>query len=149
MLQSLFIMLREGLEAALIVGIVLAYLGKTDNRHRFGSIWLGTAAAIGVSLVAAGALFALVGGLVGPAEEIYEGAAMLTAVGVLTYMIFWMRQQALDIRVHLQALQKLREPYRTPLRESCGYYSTGGGFGQTELHHLSPRACYGRAKLTP
>ncbi|MDP2728573.1 MAG: iron uptake transporter permease EfeU [Dehalococcoidia bacterium] len=103
MLQSLFIMLREGLEAALIVGIVLAYLGRTGNRHRFGSIWLGTAAAVVVSLIAAGLLFALVGGLEGQAEEIYEGAAMLTAVGVLTYMIFWMRQQAVNIKAHLQA----------------------------------------------
>jgi high-affinity iron transporter len=96
-------MLREGLEAALIVGIVLAYLAKTGNRHRFGAVWLGTGAAIVASLVAAAVLFALAGGLEGTAEEIYEGAAMLTAVAVLTYMIFWMRQQAVNIKAHLQA----------------------------------------------
>lgn len=102
MLQSVFIMLREGLEASLIVGIVLAYLARTGNRHKFGSIWLGAGVAVGASLVVAGALFALVGGLEGPAEQIYEGAAMLTAVGVLTYMVFWMRKQAVNIKASLQ-----------------------------------------------
>ncbi|MDP2663693.1 MAG: iron uptake transporter permease EfeU [Dehalococcoidia bacterium] len=103
MLQSVFIMLREGLEASLIVGILLAYLSKTGNRSRFGSVWIGTGLAIGASLIAAALLFVLVGELVGTAEQIYEGTALLTAVAVLTYMIFWMRRQAVNLKGELQA----------------------------------------------
>ena len=93
---------REGLEASLIVGIVLAYLAKTDNRDRFRVIWAGTAAAIAVSIVTGAALFFTVGALEGRAEQIFEGAAMLSAVGVLTWMIFWMRKQAVNIKRELE-----------------------------------------------
>ena len=51
MLSTLLITLREGLEAALIIGIILAYLSTTGNRHRFRSVWIGISLAIVVSLV--------------------------------------------------------------------------------------------------
>ncbi len=103
MAGSLLIMLREGLEAALIVGIILGYLAKTGNRSRFGAVWAGVALAAAGSLLVGGAIFFTAGGLEGRAEEIFEGTAMFTAVGVLTYMIFWMRRQSINIRAHLQA----------------------------------------------
>jgi high-affinity iron transporter len=94
---------REGLEASLIVGIVLAYLAKTDNRQHFRTIWAGTAAAVLVSAVSGAALFFTVGELEGRAEQIFEGVAMLSAVAVLTWMIFWMRKQAMGIKRELEA----------------------------------------------
>jgi len=94
---------REGLEASLIVGIVLAYLAKTDNRQHFRTIWAGTAAAVLVSAVSGAALFFTVGELEGRAEKIFEGVAMLSAVAVLTWMIFWMRKQAMGIKRELEA----------------------------------------------
>ena len=94
---------REGLEASLIVGIVLAYLAKTDNRHRFKAIWVGTAAAILASIALGGALFFAVGELEGRSEQIFEGTTMLSAVAVLTWMIFWMRKQARNIKGELEA----------------------------------------------
>jgi high-affinity iron transporter len=93
---------REGLEASLIVGIVLAYLAKTDNRRHFNTIWLGTAAAVVVSVITGAALFFTVGALEGRAEQIFEGVAMLSAVAVLTWMIFWMRKQAVNIKRELE-----------------------------------------------
>ncbi|MBA2614695.1 MAG: FTR1 family protein [Actinobacteria bacterium] len=93
---------REGLEASLIVGIVLAYLAKTDNRRHFNTIWLGTAAAVAVSAVTGAALFFTVGALEGRAEQIFEGVAMFSAVAVLTWMIFWMRKQAVGIKRELE-----------------------------------------------
>ena len=94
---------REGLEASLIVGIVLGYLAKTENRRYFRTIWLGTAAAVAASVVTGAALFFTVGELEGRAEQIFEGIAMLSAVAVLTWMIFWMRKQAVNIKRELEA----------------------------------------------
>jgi high-affinity iron transporter len=94
---------REGLEASLIVGIVLAYLAKTENRRYFRLIWLGTAAAVAASIATGAALFFTVGELEGRAEQIFEGLAMLSAVAVLTWMIFWMRKQAANIKRELEA----------------------------------------------
>jgi high-affinity iron transporter len=94
---------REGLEASLIVGIVLAYLAKTDNRSSFRIIWAGTAAAVALSVLLGAALFFTVGELEGRSEQIFEGVAMLSAVAVLTWMIFWMRKQAANIKRELEA----------------------------------------------
>jgi high-affinity iron transporter len=94
---------REGLEASLIVGIVLGYLAKTDNRIYFRVIWLGVAAAVALSIITGAALFFTVGELEGRAEQIFEGVAMLSAVAVLTWMIFWMRKQAVNIKRELEA----------------------------------------------
>jgi high-affinity iron transporter len=93
---------REGLEASLIVGIILAYLAKTDNRDRFRIIWAGAAAAILVSIVTGAALFFTLGELEGRSERIFEGFAMLSAVAVLTWMIFWMRKQARNVKGELE-----------------------------------------------
>ncbi len=101
MLSSLLITLREGLEAALIIGIILAYLARTENRQGFKPVWLGTSLAVVVSLIAGAAIYLLAGEFSGQAEEIFEGLAMFVAVGVLTWMIFWMRRQAVDIKAHL------------------------------------------------
>jgi len=101
--SSLLITLREGLEAALIIGIILAYLARTNNRHGFKPIWLGTSLAVLTSLVAGATIYLLAGEFSGRAEEIFEGIAMFVAVGVLTWMIFWMRKQAVDIKAHLHS----------------------------------------------
>jgi high-affinity iron transporter len=93
---------REGLEASLIVGIVLAYLAKTENKRYFRVIWLGTAAAVALSILLGAALFFTIGELEGRSEMLFEGFAMLAAVVVLTWMIFWMRKQARNIKHELE-----------------------------------------------
>ncbi len=103
MAPSFLITLREGLEAALIVGIVLAYLARTGNRDKAGVVWWGTALSVAASVVAGAAIFLTAGGIEGRAEELFEGTAMLVAAAVLTTMIFWMRRQAINIRAHLHA----------------------------------------------
>lgn len=119
MLGALLITLREGLEAALIIGIILAYLSTTSNRKGFKPVWTGTALAIVVSLVAGAAIYFSAGRLEGKAEEIFEGIAMWTAAGVLTWMIFWMRKQAINIKGHLHA----------QIQSALGSGSTLGLFG--------------------
>ena len=95
--------LREGVEAALIVSIVLAYLARTGNARHFGRIWLGTAAAVFLSIAVGVVLWVTIGGLSSPAEEYFEGSAMLLAAGVVTWMLFWMRRTAANIRGELHA----------------------------------------------
>ncbi|MBT3362591.1 MAG: iron transporter [Chloroflexi bacterium] len=103
MIASMLITLREGLEAALIIGIILAYLAKTGNRQAFKPVWIGVALAVAVSMIVGGIIFWTAGEFSGKGEEIFEGIAMFVAVGVLTWMIFWMRKQAAGIKAHLHS----------------------------------------------
>ena len=102
MVTGLLTGLREGVEAALIVAIVLAYLSKTGNRHQFGRIGFGVASAVVTSLVLGVVLFVTIGGLPEPYEQIFEGGAMLLATAVVTWMLFWMRRQAANAKGDLQ-----------------------------------------------
>ncbi|HSM38201.1 MAG TPA: iron uptake transporter permease EfeU [Candidatus Limnocylindrales bacterium] len=95
--------LREGVEAALIVSLILAYLAKTGNRRHFGRIWAGSGAAVALSVAVGVILFATIRGLEEPAEQIFEGIATLLAVMVVTWMLFWMRRTSANIRGELQA----------------------------------------------
>ncbi|MHB1414778.1 MAG: iron uptake transporter permease EfeU [Chloroflexota bacterium] len=97
MAGSFVITLREGLEASLIVAIVLAYLGRTGGQSYFRAVWAGVAIAVLLSLGAGAAIFFTVGSLEGRAEQLFEGSAMLLAAGVLTYMVVWMRGQSRNI----------------------------------------------------
>jgi len=101
MISALLITFREGLEAALIIGIVLAFLAKTGNRQWFKQVWWGTITAVLVSILVGAILFYSIGALEGRAEQIFEGSAMLLAAIILTWMIFWMRKQARSIKSQL------------------------------------------------
>ncbi|HID89234.1 MAG TPA: hypothetical protein EYH27_01925 [Anaerolineales bacterium] len=102
MLASGLITLREGLEAALIVGIVLSVLRRLGHADRARAVWAGVAAAVGSSLVVGLAIQRLGVAFEGRGEEIFEGATMLLAAVVLTWMIFWMRRQGRQIQTELE-----------------------------------------------
>jgi len=103
MVAAFLITLREGLEAALIVGIVLSVLRRLGRPGRRRTVWLGVAAAVAVSIAAGVLLNALGVAFEGRGEEIFEGIAMLVAAGVLTWMIFWMRRQGSGMRAELES----------------------------------------------
>jgi high-affinity iron transporter len=103
MLSSFLLALREGLEAALIIGIVLGTLRKMGNTRFLGSVWFGVGSAALASVAVALILNAVGASFSGEAEKIFEGITMLLAAGVLTWMIFWMRAQASTMQVGLQA----------------------------------------------
>ncbi len=103
MLAGFLIGLREGLEAALIVGLVLGILTQMKQERNRNVIWAGVAAAIVLSLAAAGILRWLGTSLEGTAEDIFEGAMMLLAAGVLTWMIFWMQRQGRMYQIGLES----------------------------------------------
>lgn len=94
MAASLLITLREGLEASLIIAILLTYLQKTNRWADARYVWNGAAAAIGVCVVAGTVIFVVLDGLKGKLEYAVEGFIALFAMAVLTHMIFWMRANA-------------------------------------------------------
>lgn len=101
--SGLLITLREGLEIALVLAIIIAYLNKVGRGDRLGAIWAGAAAAVAAS-VGTGLLFnQLVGEFEGKWEQFIEGVLAFAAVGVLTWMIFWMRGHARGITSELHA----------------------------------------------
>jgi high-affinity iron transporter len=95
--------LREGVEAALIVTIILAYLARTGNRRHFGPIWLGTGSAVLLSVAVGALLWITIHELPAPAEQIFEGTVLLVAAGVVTWMLFWMRRTAATVGQDLRA----------------------------------------------
>jgi len=95
--------LREGFEASLIVGIVLAFLNRTGRRDGFWAVWLGALAAAVISIAAGVTLWAIGTEFEGRAEHVWEGSIMLAAATMLTWMVFWMRSQARTIRKHLES----------------------------------------------
>jgi high-affinity iron transporter len=94
--------LREGVEAALIVAIVLAYLVRTGNAAQAPKVWLGAGLAVLASLVAGVVIFQTVGAFEEPYEQLFEATTFLIAAGVVTWMLFWMRRQSAGLRSQLQ-----------------------------------------------
>jgi len=92
---------REGLEAALILGIVLGVLRRVGRREQEKMVWLGAGLAALLSLAVGLTLYAVGVSFEGKAEEVFEGVAMLLAAGVLTWMIFWMNRQGRSIEAEL------------------------------------------------
>ena len=102
MISSFLITLREGLEAALIVAILLTYLGKTGRRDEGRFVWWGTFSAAAVCLVVGSLIFVLIDGLHGKVEYAVEGSIALAATIVLTHMIFWMRRNSQSLSAELR-----------------------------------------------
>lgn len=96
------IALREGIEAALIVSIILAYLRQVQAGDRAHLVWWGTLSAVALSIVLGTVIFAVGAEFEGTAEQVFEGVVTLSAVGVLTWMIFWMRRQGARVKTELQ-----------------------------------------------
>ena len=101
MISSLLIGLREGLEASIIVAILIAYLVKRDYRSQIKRVWFGVAAAVVVSLGAAGALALTSNELSETAEKTFAGITSLAAAGLITWLTFWMAQHARSLKQEL------------------------------------------------
>jgi high-affinity iron transporter len=102
-LPSFLITFREALEAALIVTIMITYLRKIGKQDLNKYSYLGAGSAVLLSLIAGIILQVFYGGLGEIASELFEGIASLTAVTVLTGMIFWMTKHSKEIKGAMEA----------------------------------------------
>jgi hypothetical protein len=103
MLPSYLLSLREGIEAALIVGIVLSALRQMRRTDLSMSVWAGVIGAILISILVAVVLTIFGLSLEGPAEPVFEGVTVFLAAAVLTWMIFWMNSHSRHIKGELEA----------------------------------------------
>jgi high-affinity iron transporter len=103
LLSSYVLALREGLEAALVLGIVLGALCQMGRLDLSASLWLGAGSAGLLSLLTAILLTILGLELKDPAEAIFEALTMLLAAGLLTWMIFWMSRRSRQFRTDLES----------------------------------------------
>lgn len=102
MIAAFLIMLREGLEAALITGIVATYLAQTGRRALMPAVWIGVFLAVGLSLFAGAGLQLMSAEFPQRAQELFEAVVGFIAVGILVSMVFWMRKAARSIKTQLQ-----------------------------------------------
>lgn len=102
MLANFLIGLREGLEAALIVGILITFAVKIDRKDIIPKIWSGVSAAIVTSLATGAAIFFILAEAGEAIEPIIVGSLSVLAAGLLTWMIFWMAKTARHLKGHLE-----------------------------------------------
>ncbi|PZQ88115.1 MAG: high-affinity Fe2+/Pb2+ permease [Leifsonia xyli] len=127
MLANLLIGLREGLEAGLVVGILVAYLKKLGRDELIPRLWIGIGIAIAFSLGVGAILTWGPYGLSFQAQEILGGSLSILAVGLVTWMIFWMLRHARGLRGELE------HELDTALARSAG----GAGWGLVLLGVVS------------
>ena len=102
MLGNALIGLREGLEAGLVVSILVAFLVRTGRRSELPKVWLGVGIAVVVSAGVTVALALAQQQLTFEAQETFGGVLSIIAVGFVTWMIFWMRRAARSISAELR-----------------------------------------------
>ena len=103
MLANFLIGLREGLEASLVVSILIAYLVKTGRRHDVRYLWSGVATAVVLVVIIFTTITIAIGSLPFRTQELVGGTLSILAAGLVTWMIFWMRRTARGLKRELES----------------------------------------------
>jgi high-affinity iron transporter len=104
MLATLVIFLREGVEASMIIAILLAYLNRIGRREHFRDVFVGVGAALLLATAGGIAAYLTIRSYDGSrVQTIFETVTYLVAASVLTYMTFWMRKHARSLSKELRA----------------------------------------------
>ncbi|WP_406300350.1 FTR1 family protein [Embleya sp. NBC_00888] len=102
MFANYLIGLREGLEAALVVSILIAYLVKSERRDALPAVWLGVGAAVALSVALEATLELTSAEMTFKQQELFGGSLSILAVLLVTWMIFWMRRTSHALKAQLQ-----------------------------------------------
>jgi high-affinity iron transporter len=102
LLGNYLIGLREGLEASLVVSILIAYLVKSGNRQALSPVWAGVGTAVALSVGFGIALTLASGEMQFKTQEGFGGSLSIIAVGLVTWMVFWMRRTARFMKAELE-----------------------------------------------
>ncbi|MEY8710747.1 iron uptake transporter permease EfeU [Mangrovibacter phragmitis] len=102
MFVPFLIMLREGLEAALIVSLIASYLKRTQRGNLLGAMWAGVILAAGLCLGLGIVINETTGEFPQKQQELFEAIVAVIAVVILTWMVFWMRKVARNVKVQLE-----------------------------------------------
>lgn len=102
MLGQYLITFREALEASLIIGIIIAYMQRTDRKFLNKYVWQGTILSLITGAIIAFTISLIYGGLSETAVELFEGISALIAVAVLTTMIIWMARKGKNIKEEIE-----------------------------------------------
>lgn len=102
MLQTFLTGLREGLEAALVVSILLSFLVKTGHKSRVPALWGGVGTAVVASLLAGAVLHFSSAYMSFRTQEVFGGVLSILAVAFVTWMVFWMKRTAKSLKGDLQ-----------------------------------------------
>lgn len=102
MIGQFLLAFREGLEAALITAIILAYLKRTEKNPLSRYVWYGVYLATAASLIFGASIWFVYGSLPGPTKALFEGVAALFAVLVLSSMIYWMATKGKKIKMEVE-----------------------------------------------
>ncbi|HDZ59453.1 MAG TPA: hypothetical protein ENH44_01540 [Actinobacteria bacterium] len=129
MFSALLISLREGLEAVLILVIVISFLRRLGEGRLVRYAWGGAAGALAFSLIAGGALFVFAGELGEEAAEMFEVGGNLLALAVLTYVIIWMRNHGAGLKGGLELRTRQAVQSATPLAISLLAFAAVGREG--------------------
>ncbi|MBK5107140.1 MAG: FTR1 family protein [Anaerolineales bacterium] len=103
MFPSFLLSLREGIEAALIIGIIIGVLTKINHQELKPVVWRGVILAVVLSFAFGIGLNVIGMEFTGQLEQVFEGIAMLLAAAILTWMILWMQRQGGQIQRELEA----------------------------------------------
>lgn len=103
MLANFLIGLREGLEASLVVSILIAYLVKTGRRQDIRYIWAGVFTAVTLVVIAFTIILSAIGSLPFRTQELVGGTLSIFAAALVTWMLFWMRRTARHLKTELES----------------------------------------------
>ena len=132
MFVPFLIMLREGLEAALIVSLIASYLKRTQRGRWIGVMWIGVLLAAALCLGLGIFINETTGEFPQKEQELFEGIVAVIAVVILTWMVFWMRKVSRNVKVQLEqavdsALQRgNHHGWALVMRAGVGLFPAGG-----------------------